>query len=143
MAPNSKQPKMPFRERIYRFMMGRNGTDTLCTALTVGALILLVLSLIRGWAWLSFPSLALLIYSNFRAFSRNVSKRRRENEAFCAFFRRIRGFFKLQKNKWKDRKTHIYRKCPDCKNNLRLPKIKGAHTVSCPVCKRRFDIIVK
>ncbi|MBQ5893203.1 MAG: hypothetical protein IIW78_03015, partial [Clostridia bacterium] len=99
MAQQQQKPKIPFRERVYRFMMGRNGTDTLCTALTVCALVLLVLELISGWAWLSIPSLALLIYSNFRAFSRNVVKRRRENAAFCGFFRRIRGFFKLQRNK--------------------------------------------
>ena len=98
MAPHQQKPKIPFRERVYRFMLGRNGTDTLCTTLTVAAFILLLIELISGWVWLSIPSLALLIYSNFRAFSRNVAKRRRENAAFCGFFRRIRGFFKLQKN---------------------------------------------
>ncbi|MBQ5661542.1 MAG: hypothetical protein IIV17_00715 [Clostridia bacterium] len=141
MAQQQQKPKIPFRERVYRFMMGRNGTDTLCTALTVCALVLLGLELISGWAWLSIPSLALLIYSNFRAFSRNVVKRRRENAAFCGFFRRIRGFFKLQRNKWKDRKTHIYRKCPSCKSVLRLPRAKGKHTVNCPRCHNRFAVV--
>ena len=141
MAPHQQKPKIPFRERVYRFMLGRNGTDTLCTTLTVAAFILLLIELISGWAWLSIPSLALLLYSNFRAFSRNVAKRRRENAAFCGFFRRIRGFFKLQKNKWKDRKTHIYRKCPSCKSVLRLPRAKGKHTVNCPRCHNRFEVV--
>ena len=141
MAPHQQKPKIPFRERVYRFMLGRNGTDTLCTTLTVAAFILLLIELISGWVWLSIPSLALLIYSNFRAFSRNVAKRRRENAAFCGFFRRIRGFFKLQKSKWKDRKTHIYRKCPSCKSVLRLPRAKGKHTVTGPRCHNRLEVV--
>lgn len=143
MPSYQKQPKIPFRERVYRFMLGRNGVDTLCNVLTVTALVLLVIELISGWLWLSLISLAILIYSNFRAFSRNLVKRRRENAAFCAFFRRIRGFFKLQKSKWKDRKTHVYRKCPSCKSVLRLPRDKGKHTVNCPRCHNRFEVVNK
>lgn len=78
-------------------------------------------------------STALVYWMFFRMFSRNIYKRRKENEKFC-------GFFKLCKNKWKDRKTHVYRKCPKCKAVLRLPKAKGKHTVVCPRCKNRFEV---
>ena len=66
--------------------------------------------------------------------------RRKENDFVFGIFRRIKGFFKLQKNKFKDRKTHVYRKCPKCKAVLRLPKAKGKHTVVCPRCKNRFEV---
>lgn len=124
-------------------MYGRNGADQLYSALSIVLLLLLVVQLfVRHWL-LMLAELLLLAYLLFRAFSKNVAQRRKENAAFLRFFRKPAGFWKLKRSQWRDRKTHIYRKCPDCKNNLRLPKIKGAHTVSCPVCKRRFDVIVK
>ena len=75
----------------------------------------------------------LIVIIFYRMFSRNIVKRRRENERFC-------GFFKLMKNKFRDRKTHVYRKCPKCKAVLRLPKAKGKHVVVCPRCRERFDV---
>ena len=140
---NQRKQKIPFRYRVARFMSGRNGTDQLYMALSVVLFVLLVVNIfVNHWS-LAIAELVLVFYLFFRAFSKNIYKRRRENDAFLRLIRKPTRFFKLQRSKWKDRKTHIYRKCPDCKNNLRLPKIKGAHTVPCPVCKRRFDIIVK
>ena len=46
----------------------------------------------------------------------------------------------LQKSKHRDRKTHVFRKCPACKSVLRLPRQKGKHTVRCPRCQHRFDV---
>lgn len=81
--------------------------------------------------WLISTFLIVLIF--FRIFSKNIAKRRRENEKFC-------GFFKLIRNRFRDRKTHVYRKCPKCKVVLRLPKAKGKHTVVCPRCRERFEV---
>lgn len=78
-------------------------------------------------------SLAIFFTVFFRMFSRNVYKRRRENE-------KVLGFFKLMKNKRRDRKTHVYRKCPKCRAVLRLPKAKGKHPVVCPRCRERFTV---
>ena len=78
-------------------------------------------------------SAVLIVVIFFRIFSRNIQKRRRENEKFC-------GFFKLLRNRFRDRKTHVYRKCPKCKAVLRLPKAKGKHYVVCPRCKERFQV---
>ena len=33
-----------------------------------------------------------------------------------------------------------YQKCPNCKRVLKLRKIKGTHTVKCPVCANHFNI---
>ncbi|MBR5515382.1 MAG: hypothetical protein IKU52_04190 [Clostridia bacterium] len=56
------------------------------------------------------------------------------------YLSKINGFLKLSKNKFRDRKTHVYRQCPCCKANLRLPKAKGIHTVKCPRCFARFEV---
>ena len=82
---------------------------------------------------IQFLPMILIFVIFYRIFSRNIQKRRQENEKFC-------GFFKLIRNRFRDRKTHVYRKCPKCKAVLRLPKAKGKHTVVCPRCKNRFEV---
>ena len=136
---NAKMGK--FKNKMYRFMYGRYGSDTLNKVLliiyTVAVVVYTVLSLFVSVWWFSLVyftlSIALIFVIFYRMFSRNIAKRRRENDKFC-------GFFKLLKNKHRDRKTHIYKKCPHCKAVLRLPKAKGKHTVLCPRCKNRFTV---
>ena len=138
---------MRFRERLARFFWGRNGTDGLYYGLFVLYLLLWVLQLIfrdsrsltAVFGLLSVVVLAIML---FRAFSRNLYKRRRENEIFMSFFRRIKSFFLLQKNKIRDRRDFVYKKCPACKATLRLPRRKGEHTVRCPRCSERFNVKV-
>ena len=130
-----------FKNKLYRFMYGRYGADTLNKVLiiiyAVVVVVFTVLSLFIDSVWFSFAyfvaSVTLIYITFFRMFSRNIQKRRRENEKFC-------GFFKLRRNKFRDRKTHVYKKCPHCKAVLRLPKAKGKHTVICPRCKNRFNV---
>ena len=143
MKKSNNRPKVPFRYRMAQFMYGRNGGDTLGTVSLFAALFVMLLQIFTGWWWLYFITLGLLVYYNFRIFSRNLTKRRAENAAFCAFWKKIKGFFSLQKSKWRDRKTHIYRKCPHCKSTLRLPRAKGHHTVNCPRCHGRFEVDCK
>ena len=129
-----------FRERVFRFMMGRYGVDTLYYFLLGICVVLIVVNLfIRSYIISSIESLV-FFYSVFRVLSRNVYKRQRENEKFLKVFGKFKKFINLQKCKKRDKKTHIYKKCPACKNNLRLPREKGKHTVVCPCCKNRFDV---
>ncbi|MBE6531927.1 MAG: hypothetical protein E7676_00270 [Ruminococcaceae bacterium] len=129
-----------WRERIARFMIGRYGIDSLYHFLVVLCFVLIVVNLFVGSLVISILETALLIYAAFRVLSRNIYKRQRENMFFLKITEKPREFFKLLKCKFRDRKTHVYKKCPSCKNNLRLPKKKGKHTVSCPCCQNRFDI---
>ena len=130
-----------FKNKLYRFMYGRYGYDTLGKTLlwTYTSLLILyvILSIFIESPWFYFIylslTMALVFYTFFRTMSRNITKRRRENEKFC-------NFFKLRRNKFRDRKTHVYRKCPTCKAVLRLPKAKGKHSVLCPKCKNRFSV---
>ena len=130
-----------FKNKLYNFMYGRYGYDTLGkTLLWVYLGIVIIYTVISFfiesallYVFYLISSSALVIYIIWRAMSRNIAARRAENEKFC-------GFFRLRKNKWRDRKTHVYRKCPSCKAVLRLPKSKGKHTVVCPRCKNRFEV---
>ena len=132
--------RAPFRERLARFFYGRNGFDTLAKAVWWTALILIILNMLLGTITLWFLSLVLYAYAIFRIMSRNYLKRQKENLRFKKIISRPRNFFRLRKNQWRDRKTHVYRKCPQCKNVLRLPKRKGSHTVNCPCCHRVFSV---
>ena len=130
-----------FKSMLYRLMYGRYGTDKLGTCLLITYMILIFVHAILTIFIESvifdlvtaLVSLALAFIIFYRMFSRNIAKRRMENQKFC-------GFFTLNKNKIRDRKTHIYRKCPQCRSVLRLPRAKGKHFVVCPRCKHRFSV---
>ena len=133
---------MRWRDRLARWMYGRNGADALYYVAIGTSLGLSVLQLFIG-SWILFcVELLLLFWATFRFFSKNVYKRQKENRAFLSFWGRIRNFFRLRRQVFKDRKTHVFRKCPACKKHLRLPRIKGAHTVCCPCCGKRFSVRV-
>ena len=133
---------MSFRERMARFWIGRNGPDRLYHFLVLLSLALMIVNFFVGSWILYLLEIVFLSAAFFRLFSKNLYRRQRENQAFLAFFGRIKRFFALRKNKFRDRKTHIYRKCPSCKKVLRLPRVKGKHTVCCPCCNNRFSVKV-
>lgn len=137
---NNYNGRPSFRERIARFMMGRYGVDRLYYFLLALTFVLIVINLFIGSFIISLLESALICYSIFRVMSRNVYKRQQENEKFIKLIEKPKAFFNLAKCKVRDRKTHVYKKCPSCKNNLRLPRQKGEHTVVCPCCKHRFNV---
>ena len=131
---------MSFRDKLLRFMYGRYGNDQLNNALLVLYLILAVVDIFVPTFAISILMVAIIITVFVRMLSRNVYRRRTENEKFLKVWRPISSWIKFQRDKFRDRKTHAYRKCPDCKAILRLPRKPGSHTVSCPKCKKRFDV---
>lgn len=122
-------------------MYGRYGYDTLGKVMlwtyTVMLLVYMVLQFFIDdplfYVIYHIAIFSLVCYTLYRVMSRKIAKRRAENEKFC-------NFFKLRRNKFRDRKTHVYRKCPECKAVLRLPKAKGRHSVVCPRCKKHFEV---
>ena len=61
---------------------------------------------------------------------------------FLSFFRRMSAPFRRLRVRWRDRKTHVFRKCPHCKKTLRLPRVPGDHFVNCPLCHTHFSVHV-
>lgn len=139
-----------FRYRLMAFMRDRYGLDAYGKFLFGLYLILtLILWIVRFFTdsivTLIFSALLTLlaVYMLFRVMSRNTVKRLAENRKYLAFTGKIKDFFRLQKNKRRDRKTHIYRKCPSCRAVLRLKRIKGKHRAACPRCGKSFDVRVR
>lgn len=125
------------KEKFYRFMQGRYGTDSLNKALLTLAMAGLILSLfgLRIFYWIS---IALLIYAYYRMFSRNIGQRVKENQWYYYKTIKIRGFFQKKKKRFKERKIyHIY-KCPSCKQKIRVPKGRGKIEIRCAKCGNRF-----
>jgi hypothetical protein len=120
--------------RLQRFMSGRYGSDELTLFLMGAALLFLILSVFPPLWFLYFVGAALLIWAAFRSFSRNIYKRRREREVYLRLLAKPRSAIKLQRNKWRDRKTHKYFRCRHCKAILRVPRGKGKIDVTCPRC---------
>ena len=139
MRQQYNRPRRPWRERLYSFMIGRNGGDALSRALLILYLALFVVNLFAHSWVLTLIEYAIAVYALFRMLSRNLPARRRENAWYLKYENGVKDFFKLQKSKWRDRKTHAYRRCPQCKSMLRLPRQQGKHTVRCPQCQHRFE----
>ena len=121
------------------FMYGRYGNDALTKFLMIVSIVLFVLSLIPKMWPLYLLSLAIMTLSLLRSLSRKFDKRRRELAFYLKIQKPIINFFKLQRNKRRDRKTHVYFKCKKCKAVLRVPKGKGSIIVTCTRCKERIE----
>lgn len=119
-------------------MQGRYGADQFSRFLVGVTLALLVFSLFfRSWVW-EILILALIIYTYFRMFSRNIQKRYAENQLFLNKTAGIRRKWAVMKRDAVSRKTcHIY-KCPNCKQKIRVPKGRGRIAIRCPKCSTEF-----
>lgn len=131
---------MSFKDKAVRFLSCRNGVDSMCVFFMTLSFVLSLVNLFLGSVILWAAELPLMGYAVFRFLSKNVYKRRLENEKFLRLTGKIKEFFRLQKRRFDDRKTHVYRTCPQCKKHLRLPKKKGSHNVCCPCCKNNFSV---
>lgn len=129
------------REKLARFMAGRNGTDALARFVSVVTCVLLVAALIIGGnvsnvLWIF--SVAGLVYSYFRIFSKNVYKRRLENERFLMKRNEVFGYFRGCRERWSQRKEYKFFRCPACRTMLRVPRGKGKIKVVCRKCGNSF-----
>ena len=79
-----------------------------------------------------------LLYYLFRTYSRNIYRRRQENERFLSLIHPIKRRYNLIKNNQQD-KEHKYFLCPSCKQMVRVPRGRGKITITCPECKHKFD----
>lgn len=116
------------------FMRGRYGTDRLSLFMLICSLFFTALSNFKHLKFAYFIGLALIILACARSLSRNFAKRQRELDGYNRLMEKPRAFIHLCKNKWRDRKTHKYFKCKQCKTVLRVPKNRGKIEVTCPQC---------
>lgn len=130
------------REKIQRFMIGRYGVDDLGRVLSGTVLVCFLISmfsfLVPVFAIFYWIGIALMIYSFFRMFSRNTSKRYAENQKFLNW--RYQGVVKRNqaKTRFAQRKIYRFYKCPQCSQKVRVPKGKGKICITCPKCRTEF-----
>ena len=119
---------MRFFERLawkmQRMMYGRYGTDTLNLVLVIAGFVCSLFG--RGYLPM-LVSLALISLAMFRMFSKNIAKRRRENEVLIGILRPRA-----------DAKTHRHFRCPKCAQKVRVPRDKGKIMITCPKCGEKF-----
>ncbi len=114
-------------DRFRRFMYGRYGSDQLTMFLLIVGVVLAMLGSFTELYWLGFLSYVPLICSIFRMYSRNLYKRRAENERFLSLFKRL-----------KDHQNRYF-SCPRCRQKIRVPRGKGRIRITCPACGERFE----
>lgn len=130
------------RDAIQRFLYGRHGMDDLGQFTFILYMILFVLNLLTRNIVFYYVELVVVFLFLFRCLSKNLTKRQEENRKYVETKNKFFRFFRIQKRRWTDRKTHVYRTCPHCRTTVRLPKIKGTHTTTCPKCRKDFDVKV-
>ena len=141
-------------------MYGRYGSDELYMFMAVISMALLIVDVVllivvqnplaKGISTgvVLASMVGLTVYSTWRSMSKNIYKRRRENDRFLKLSRAIRRFFtfntsRKSKSGNADTDQYIFRDCTKCSCTLRLPRKKGRHKVKCPRCGHRFKVISK
>lgn len=129
------------KEKFYRFMAGRYGTDNLNRfILAVFAVLLLANIFIKGTAhtFIMIICIALLVICYVRMLSKNINKRYSENEKYLHFKRQLFTKLKNVKERFVQRKDYKFFTCPNCKATLRVPKGRGKIKIVCRRCGNSF-----
>ena len=130
------------KDKLIRFMYGRyGGNDALNKTLLWTYLIILFVGALTGLDFLWYVGFLALAWNIFRMFSRNTNARTKENQISTGWIFKLKNYIKVKKSRSADF-THIYKKCPNCKAILRLPRRKGKHKTVCPKCSHEFSVRV-
>ena len=127
------------RNKIYRFMQGRYGTDDFYKFLFWVALIGIVINWFFKSQLLRFAVTLILEYAMYRVLSKNHSARYAENQRYLQATAKIRYWFDQQKKLMEERKYHHIYTCPKCRQKIRIPKGKGKIMIRCPKCHYEFQ----
>ena len=124
-----------WRLKYMRLMKGRYGYfDSLNKLL----MILAILSLLIPVSILTWLAYFLIIVAYYRFFSKRIYLRSNENQKYLVYQKKVSRFFKNKKKAFQERKTHVYFRCPKCKQTIRAPRGKGKIKITCSKCKHPF-----
>ena len=125
---------------IVRFMYGRNGMDQLNRTLFWGDIAVFLGQVLFSALRLQIPALIceivlwpLMVLILFRMFSKNLPKRRAENQKFVNWWWGVKNRNASAKARHAD-KDHKYFTCKTCGTICRVPVGKGKIIITCPKC---------
>ena len=131
---------------VRRFMSGRYGLDLYGRFLSVFSAVSVVLGFIMsalGMSSLSafFTALcfASLIWTYCRVFSRNFARRQEENRRYLLLREKVIAWFRLQRDRLRQRKDYAFYRCPGCRSIARVPRGKGRIRITCRRCGYTFE----
>ena len=121
-----------------RFMAGRYGGDQLNLFLVALYFVLYALFRFTRLLALELIGAVILVLGLYRTMSRDLERRRAENLRFLQIVRPIRRRWTGFWTRAHDRE-HRYFKCPNCGQQMRVPRGKGRITVHCRTCGAAFE----
>lgn len=129
------------RERLARFMAGRNGNDQLNVFLLIVDVVLLLTATVFAGSigrYIYPCVIVLLVCIYFRMFSRNVHRRRDENSKYLRLRYKVSAHIKVRHERWVQRKDYKFFTCPSCHTTLRVPRGHGKIKIVCRKCGNSF-----
>lgn len=131
--------------KFQQFMIGRYGNDQFTVFLSITGLILSVVSNFLRWfrplyvigGIIYYLGALMIFYGIFRMLSKNYEARRKELNWYLRWSEKPKAQIKLLMNQIRDRKTHRYFRCKNCKTVMRVPKGRGKIEITCPKCRMK------
>ena len=123
-----------FQYKLMQFMIGRRGFDQFSRDLMVFSLVLIAADILVPGELLGTFGMLVMVYSYYRALSRNLTRRHAENEWYVTYVGS-----RLRILKQRDYKHYRYFRCPQCRQTLRAPKGRGKIRVTCSRCHSVFE----
>ncbi len=124
-------------------MQGRRGIDQFNRFLMIAAMVMMLAAMFCGrlpalYYILYYAGLAMFVYAYYRALSRNLYKRERENNWYLSMKYKLTKGKSFQQRRY-ERQFYAYFKCPGCGQKMRAPKGKGTIKVRCHRCNTEFN----
>lgn len=131
--------------KFQQFMVGRYGNDQFSLFLSIAGLVLYCVGNFLRWfrgtyvvgLIVCFIGILMLYYSIFRTLSKNYDARRKELNWYLRWSEKPKVYIKLLGNQIRDRKTHRYFRCKNCRTVMRVPKGRGKIEITCPKCRMK------
>lgn len=126
--------------KLYEFLKGRNGADQLAKTSMYISILFLIINFFVKSTIISIISLLVVLYANYRVFSKDIKKRVEENQKFLKKVNPMIVPLVKLKNRTFGKEGYKYFDCSNCKQELRVPKGKGKLKVKCPKCGELQEI---
>ena len=129
----------------FRFMEGRYGVDELGRFLSAAGCITILLGLVLRRVSSSLSgililcAMAMVTWCYIRILSKNMSRRREENEKYLRKRIGVEDWFTLRRTCFDQRKEYAFFRCPGCSRTVRVPKGKGRVRITCRHCGYSFE----